>query len=706
MNKHDQCGLCGLIGFVVRRTWNLNERPHIDIAGITCELHSVAIGKFGAYECSDIGIPDGVLPARRNVCHRLRITTSGAPNEVVDALKAARVSYLPEIQLLEEDAFKVGRTKELHGRRVGETVDIGLLKRWIHTCENEHRENCETAWWRDPGEVLLKNARVLDVSHMAIVPAPRSCRYVALSYIWGGIGAEYWTTQANLKQRSRRGGLDISMLPATIQDIIQLVRQLGEQYLWIDTLCIVQDDTNDKAKQIGAMELIYGFSVFTIFAAGGTSVRDPLPGFRPGTRDPNQQIAKIQGLHLAVPLILPHEAIASSAWNMRGWTYQELMLSRRRIFFTSHYVFFECQKDVFGEDIAAEPINFPWSSHPLWYSNTGKFMALHRVPSRKETGREVRFMRHGTATQSYMMMVGDYTLRRLTLESDVVNAITALLNAMTKGYKLADGHPNKAFRFGMPIFDLEHGLLWQPTANAIHEKRVPADGNRIPSWSWAAWRGAVRYDGGEVLVRKNRSSLPYIQESLVEQWYIVDDNGKLVRQDTRHTGQAGDEAHRAIYITPKGDIDAQQLISKNVSLRPGTLVFRTSSARFDVTKTDDILQVGADAKANYTIYSILSDISRASTRVGRVILPCSIRSPTSFEFVVLSRTGGRPGLFDEDRLDEYGMWKRLGYHGCMFHVMAVQKMRDEEVMERVGLGVIFDRAWVNSSAEQKIVLLG
>lgn len=209
-----------------------------------------------------------------------------------------------------------------------------------------------------------------------------------------------------------------------------------------------------------------------------------------------------------------------------------------------------------------------------------------------------------------------------------------------------------------------------------------------------------------MLLRKNRSSLPRIQQSLVEQWHIVDDNGKLVRQNTRHICQAGDEAHRAIYIKPKGDIDPRQLIIKNVPLRPGTLVFRTSSARFDVTKTDDILQVGADAKANYAIYSILSDISGASTRVGRVILPCSIRSPTSFEFVVLSRTGGHPGLFDEDKLDEYGMWKRLGYHGCMFFVMAVQKMRHEELMERVGLGVIFDRAWVNSTAEQKIVLLG
>jgi hypothetical protein len=56
--------------------------------------------------------------------------------------------------------------------------------------------------------------------------------------------------------------------------------------------------------------------------------------------------------------------------------------------------------------------------------------------------------------------------------------------------------------------------------------------------------------------------------------------------------------------------------------------------------------------------------------------------------------------------DEHGIWKRLGYDGCMFYVMAVQKMWGEERMERLGVGVILDRAWLHSTAEQKVVFLG
>ncbi|KAJ8585796.1 HET-domain-containing protein, partial [Rhizopogon salebrosus TDB-379] len=702
LDKQDQCRLCRLIAVIVRRSWNLDEKPDIDVAGINCELYAEAIGGFDAYECRNLGILERVLPTRKDLCHRLRIMTSSRSRGVMDTMIAAQSNLFLEIQLLEEDASKVGRTTGLHGRRVGQTVDINLLKRWIHICEHEHRERCETAWWRNPREVLPKSVRVLDVARMAILPAPRSCRYVALSYVWGGPGEDYWTTQANLKQRSRRGGLDISVLPATIQDTIQLVRQLGERYLWIDALCIVQDDPKDKTKQIGVMERIYGKAVFTIFAASGTSVRDPLPGVRPGTRDPKQEIAKIQGLHLAVPLILPSEAVLSSVWNMRGWTYQELMLSRRRIFFTPHHMHFECVKDVFGEDIVAEPIIFPWTVHPLWLAGMGKVM--NGVKSLDDMT-AVRLRNWGAPADEYMNMIGEYTLRKLTVESDIVDAITAIINAMTKGYHWAGGNPGKAFRFGMPIGDLERALVWQPIVNPSNEQRVAADRNRMswPSWSWATWRGAVRYDGGEILVGEDDvHSLPRIQDSLVEQWHLVDDDGKLVRQDVWSTGGAGNEDHWAIYVMPKGDIDPRQLIMENAPLRPGTLVFRTSSSYFDVTKTDDII----DTNANYGIHSILSDIPRPSTRVGRIILPCSIRSPTSFEFVVLSRTSGRQGLFDEDRLDEHGIWKRVGYYGCMFYVMAVQKMQDEERMERVGVGVIFDRAWLNSRAEQKVVFLG
>lgn len=57
------------------------------------------------------------------------------------------------------------------------------------------------------------------------------------------------------------------------------------------------------------------------------------------------------------------------------------------------------------------------------------------------------------------------------------------------------------------------------------------------------------------------------------------------------------------------------------------------------------------------------------------------------------------GLYDEERLG-----KR--YSGCMLHVMAVQKMQDDQRMERIGVGVIFEQAWLKSTAEEKIVYLG
>ncbi|KAG1800589.1 heterokaryon incompatibility protein-domain-containing protein [Suillus variegatus] len=640
LNKSNQCGLCNLVAIVIRRAWNLDKLPDIDISDITCTLYAI--------ECGYPNIPDYISAVRRDICHRLHIQTFDRPRDVTAAMVAAQSNLLLDIQLLGEDASKVGRTKELHGRRVGQNVDIALLKRWIHICEREHGELCETIWWRGTGDVLPKTMRVVDVTRMAVVRAPPSCRFVALSYLWGGTGEEYWTTRANIKQRRAQGGLDVSVLPSTILDTIQLVRQLGERYLWIDALCIVQDDSKDKAVQIGVMELIYGTSAFTIFAAGGTSAHDPLPGIRPGTRDPKQQIAKIQGLHLAVPLILPREAIASSAWDTRGWTYQELMLSRRRIFLTPHH-------DIWSEDVIAERINLPWASHPLKYGGAGGFTSVRAPPEWNNS----TYMGH------YMIIIGKYTQCRLTMESDIVNAVTALINAIAKGFKLAGGNPGQAFRFGMPIVDLELALVWQPTSNTSCVRRATGDGNMTlwPSWSWAAWRGAVQYseNGG----------------SLVEQWHVVDDDGRLVPQDVRRT-----EANSS-------DIDAQTLITENAPLQPGTLIFRTRSAHFNATRADDV--VGADPKANYATYSILSDVPRPSTLVGRVILPRSTNSPTYVNLLFW--------LYDEDTLG-----KR--YLGCMLYVMAVQKMQDDKCMERVGVGVIFEHAWPNSTGEQKVVLLG
>ncbi|EGN96376.1 hypothetical protein SERLA73DRAFT_39921, partial [Serpula lacrymans var. lacrymans S7.3] len=670
IQRAGQCGFCRLASIVIRRTWLLDEHPHVDLSEIQCSLYSM-----------DCGCLQDPAPAPKELCHRFYIQPSDRPREIYDAMLAANTGLMLDIQLLEEDACNNERTEELHGRRVGDTIDIGLVKKWLDLCEREHGDVCESVWWRGSDKNLPKGVRMLDVTCMSIVHAPPGCRYVALSYLWGGMGAEYWTTQANLKQRGVSGGLDMSSLPGTITDSIQLVRQLGERYLWVDALCIIQDNLKDKAVQIGVMELIYGSSLFTIFAAGGRTANSPLPGLRPGTRRQQQHIDVIQGLHLTVPLPMLRETLTRTAWDTRGWTFQEVMLSRRRLFFTDQQIYFECGQDVWCEDVVAERKRQPRSYQPLRYNGVGGLTFLRTPPSWAKN----------EYLSSYASAVGLYTQRQLTMESDIVNAITALTNAWTKGFKLNGGDPRKAFRFGMSITDLHTVLLWQPEANVKHYRRSNGGMGSAPwpSWSWAGWRGAVHYAGsGQYLeIHKNTES-PRLLESLVDPWFIVDEGGEVVQLEVGRMNRATaypEEIGPRQYLPPQGIFDPLQLgLTNEHPPEPGTLIFRTSSAWFDIAQVNS---VSSNIETHYAFFSILSNIPSPSTRVGRIILPLSIRSPASLKFIVLSRTNGPSGVYDENVLGER-------YSGCFLYVMAVEKKGDTTIMERVGVGIIFEGAWL------------
>jgi len=360
------------------------------------------------------------------------------------------------------------------------------------------------------------------------------------------------------------------------------------------------------------------------------------------------------------------------------------MLSRRRIFVTANQVHFECVEGNWCEGVVGG-----------YDSSTGSFSIFDSSSWRNEG-----YLR------DYAEIINTYTKRKLTKESDIINAIAALLKTLTRAYKLAEGNYDEAFRFGMPVVNLTEALLWQPAANASHSRRsANGTGVQWPSWSWAGWRGAARYNGVSVFVdlKEHPDNNIFIYETLVQQWYIADDNGcpQAVRQGVRlhdgHTGEDMEDAGLSMYVAPSGDINPQSLITKNTPLRPGTLVFRTSSARFDVRRAHDV--VGARAVADYAIYSILTDNPRPATLIGRVILPSSTSSPASHRFIVLARAGHCKGLYDESVL-------RKPYHGCMMYVMAVQETQYESIVERVGVGVIFEQAWLKSTAEQGIVFLG
>jgi hypothetical protein len=141
-SRHDQCGLCRLIATHIRRMWQLDKQPGINIDGRPCSLYVEASGSlFGAS-----GDLNGT--SSKDICHHLYIKTSTGPRGmyISATMPQSPLTRTLEIRLLEEDASKVGRMKQFHGRRVGQTVDVGLLKNWIHDCENKHGDRCEMVW--------------------------------------------------------------------------------------------------------------------------------------------------------------------------------------------------------------------------------------------------------------------------------------------------------------------------------------------------------------------------------------------------------------------------------------------------------------------------------------------------------------------------------------------------------------------------------
>ncbi|KAG0694049.1 hypothetical protein DFH29DRAFT_992293 [Suillus ampliporus] len=647
LERSYQCSFCRLISFHVRRACMSDKFPHVDLSGI----------EFGMFT-SNSGCLRKPFYRPKFRCYYLRIVVLNDPDHLLERYPAFRAGLL-YIHLMQEDAFKFGRPTDLHGRRVKNTVDIGLVKKWIKLCHENHGDKCGNVWRMNrklPGFV-----RVVDVVSMAVIPAPSGCCYVSLSYVWGSISTEYWTTKDNIMERSKPGGLSV--------DSILFVRQLGERYIWIDALTSIT--------QLNAMELVYGLSHLTIIAAGSKTARDPLPGCRPRTR-PLQHIEVVQGFHLYVAPPRLKEAVALSTWNTRCWTYQESALSRRRIYFTARQVYFECQGDIFCEDIIAESKGHRLS-HSFLQRSFGEPFPCHE------------------SFLSYMGAVETCTRRNLTVESDIVDALTGVTNALSMSFGLGD--PARAFQHGMMLTDLHLALLWYHNPHAPRIRRPPPHGSSSPwpSWSWAAWRGAVIYMSQGVYARTRigyYSSEPLVKEPFIDPWYIVDHSGNTVQLDVRRVSRIfwTEEEHPA-YSSPRGILDPAELtLDIHRPLEPGTLIFRTTSSHFGITRRGKENEESS-ASVHHGHFNILST-SSPPTWVGTAILPLDPPPPTPLEFIVLSRSSGVWGAHDESL---------TYYDECLLHVMAVSQ--NEGLMERIGLGVIHEAAWITSKLEEKVVFL-
>jgi len=221
------------------------------------------------------------------------------------------------------------------GRIVPEKISPQMIKRWLQQCEFVHKQSCmrlespgqgivenwsSPLWNEDRFMPLLPSLYFIDVHFNCLTRLPAGGRYLALSYVWGNVQSMQ-AHRSTIKHLKTPGSLWLaqSQLPAVILDAMQLTADIGERYLWVDSLCIVQDDLETKQAAINKMNLVYGNAFVTIIAATGDDASTGLLGLGDRPRSQQQDCAII-GPHLK--LIVPHslKALEQTKWANRAWT--------------------------------------------------------------------------------------------------------------------------------------------------------------------------------------------------------------------------------------------------------------------------------------------------------------------------------------------------------------------------------------------------
>jgi hypothetical protein len=158
---------------------------------------------------------------------------------------------------------------------------------------------------------------------MCIVYAPLRCRYLALSYVWGvRKEVRLVLTSHNEETLMQPGALSNAQIsiPNTIMDAISVVRKLRERYLWVDSLCLVQDDVGELHACVSLMDLFYEMAILTIVAADGGDAWAGLQGVEPTPRRMNRRVREISpGLNMTTMRDMDG-MLRRSAYSTRAWT--------------------------------------------------------------------------------------------------------------------------------------------------------------------------------------------------------------------------------------------------------------------------------------------------------------------------------------------------------------------------------------------------
>ena len=538
-------------------------------------------------------------------------------------------------------------------------VNWALIKAWLRHCSPTKQRHQSCHEWRQPASSEIPT-RLIDVAaggkgqdprlslrHAKRKPLP----YVTLSYPWGPEPdvdrlplLRNLLRKSNLATFSRK--IPLKTLPRLFQDAIRVTRRLGYRYLWIDALCILQDDRKDFLKESALMGEIYARASLNISAGGATSSRSPLFGPR------NDHLVRPFRCNLDWRAISNHpqanevkeyflldgnfmeENVQNTPLNRRAWVMQERMLSSRVLHFGKHQLFFWCLKSEFCETF---PTGMPEME---MFALERNIFAARRRPYPKD------LYRGGLV---WFRIVQKYSECRMTDQTDKLVAISGL--ARVFGATFVES--SETYLAGIWSRTIVPSLLWSAldgkTGDGAPCRRH--DEYVAPSWSWASVCGKITHPGSDEFdSSKYSTALPMVDvlETFVLPLDVLNPYGQVRDGYIRIRGVLLVPGADVLWWAPNsGNHHAEDPDDRNDNARDALFGFH-----------HDSLHCVFDDIEDYNVRKRVALVPGMKKRAGVAFLPLlrrddSVSSPGSgprFEGLVVARVENNP--------DEY---RRIGY---------------------------------------------
>ncbi|KAK1750475.1 heterokaryon incompatibility protein-domain-containing protein [Echria macrotheca] len=408
-----------------------------------------------------------------------------------------------------------------------------LASSWLQDCLASH-SRCSR---KDQLPPLLPT-RVIEVGHkdddfarLRLTGPDERGEYVALSHAWGD-HRPLTTEQHSLG--ARLDGISLDDFPKTFRDAVMLARFLEIPSVWIDSLCIIQDDTNDWALESSRMAAVYSNAVLTVAADDakdadvgflkprGETAYPSVEIFYPGTarkENDSDQKKRVFARKLATPTTIPqpirrdfprvahstpgYDADKGTILEDRAWCFQERFLSRRILHYTAAEMAFECRTGVQCECspvVDREEWERFWARRVWWgwgddddddvdhhdhHHHQQQLATITNSSSNSNSG--------GGANNKWLSLVEQFTRRKLSREDDTLPALSGIAGAQQQQL----GRREDDYACGIWKSQFLRQMLWTtPTPRkdrASHDLVLSRRRRRgyAPSWSWASMKGPI-----------------------------------------------------------------------------------------------------------------------------------------------------------------------------------------------------------------------